>query len=207
MAGEPAFHLMVRKHVSGATRVVLDGTPQTSIFSLLSIIPTSSPLLLCRSHYRVLLTVLPKVGHGESGQALFLRRGEHVTTGLNTSVVLDAVKPFPPALCLDKGPPALLSMGPQALTAEMQAGVIIWTGKGVGDVHVCSPPLLDFKTHQLSSENPQSSHCDLRAPFLAVKMQQKKLLFYLRPALLQRKALTKLFVNFFTSFGDLLSEF
>lgn len=94
-------------------------------------------------------------------------------------MVLDAAKPFPSALCLDKGPPALLSMGPQALTAEMQAGVIIWTGKGVGDVHVCSPPLLGFKTHQLSTVNPQSSHCDLRAPFLAVKMQQKKSYYFI----------------------------
>lgn len=44
---------------------------------------------------------------------------------------------FPSALCLDKGPPVLLSTGPQALTAEIQAGVIIWMGE---TVHVHRSP-------------------------------------------------------------------
>lgn len=104
--------------------------PSSSSF-IATIFQSSITLLLASCPFSFLSNVEQKAGHGESWQALLARRGEHVTTGLNTSVVLDtAWGPLSPsAVCLDKGPPTLLSTGPQALTAEIQAGVIIWTGE------------------------------------------------------------------------------
>lgn len=119
------------------------------------------------------------------------------------SLTLSQSPQFPSALCLDKGPPALLSRGPQALTAEMQAGVIIQTGRRADGARAQSSPpnppptplVLCSQTHQLSSVNPQSSHCNLGALLLLFRCN-KQVIVYLLQALLQHKALTKVFVNF-----------
>lgn len=119
---------------------------------------------------------------------LFMCRGEHVATGLNASrgPWQTTGPPVLSALCLDKGPPILLSKGPQALTAKSQAGVIIWTGRRT---HAQPSPqlpayVLRLQTHQLSNINIQSHlKCN------------KRVIVYLLQTLLLCKALMKMLSN------------
>lgn len=93
-------------HVSCITRAERDmvsgntsgAASSPSLYLFHSLLPSISPFLLspfippffsfCACYpYEQL-----KAGHGDCEQALFWRRGEHVTTGLNTSVVLDTLK-------------------------------------------------------------------------------------------------------------------
>lgn len=119
---------------------------------------------------------------------LFMRRGEHVATGLNASrgPWQTTGPPVLSALCLDKGPPILFSKGPQALTAKSQAGVIIWTGRRTRAQPSPHLPayVLRLQTHQLSNINIQSHlKCN------------KRVIVYLLQTLLQCKALMKMLSN------------
>lgn len=83
---------------------------------------------------------------------LFMRRGEHVATGLNASrgPWQTTGPPVLSALCLDKGPPILLSKGPKHLLLRVRQERLF----GQGDVHVHSPPLtfpLTFYACRLTS--------------------------------------------------------
>lgn len=82
---------------------------------------------------------------------------------------------FPSAVCLDKGPPVLLSTGPQALTAEIQAGVIIWTGEAVHVHRSPFPQFLCSLTYQLSS--PQLSHATPGPVSVFEKLQRRYICF------------------------------
>lgn len=103
----------------------------SSVFSFIGLFPSFS-LSLClhvvclRLHASAHMWSWKQVK--ESVQALFWGRGEHVTTGLNTSVVLHTPwgPCFPSDLCLVKGPPS---------TYSWDAG---WSNSLPGEVCTCT---------------------------------------------------------------------
>lgn len=101
------------------------------------------------------------------------------------SLTLHRAPLFPSALCLDKGPCALLFRGPQALTAEIQAGVIIWTerrARAQSSPHLPATPPQSFMLANSPPHPhmyPQSSHCNLRAPFFLFSCSNKQVIVYL----------------------------